>query len=142
MPVSQYVCPSVLPHGTTRLRLDRFSWNLIYVNWKNVNKLKFRENLTRIAGTLQKKTNVYLLYYLDEFFLEWEMFQVKVVEKIETHTLCSTDFFPRKLYRLWYNVEQCVSARQATDWQYSKMLRSKMRLACRLTKARIPKHVT
>jgi hypothetical protein len=33
-------------------------------------------------------------------FLEWEMFQIKVVEKIKTHILCAVTFF-RKLYHLW-----------------------------------------
>ena len=31
------------------------------------------------------KTNIQLWLYLDEFFLDWEMFQTKVVEKIKTH---------------------------------------------------------
>ena len=31
------------------------------------------------------KTNVHFLSYLAHFFLKWEMFQTKVVEKIETH---------------------------------------------------------
>ena len=34
------------------------------------------------------KTYVHLCCYLAEFFLEWEMFQGKVVEKIKTHILC------------------------------------------------------
>jgi hypothetical protein len=36
------------------------------------------------------KTNVHLPPYLAQFFLEWEMFQVNVEEKIETQILCST----------------------------------------------------
>jgi len=31
------------------------------------------------------KTYVRFWQYLAKFFLEWEMFRVKVVEKIETH---------------------------------------------------------
>jgi len=31
--------------------------------------------------------------YLTHFFLEWEMFKTKVVEKIKTHILCSVFFF-------------------------------------------------
>ena len=30
-------------------------------------------------------TYVHLLQYLAEFFLEWEIFQTKLVEKISTH---------------------------------------------------------
>ena len=33
------------------------------------------------------KIHVHLLVYLPEFFLEWEMFQTNVVEKIKTHVL-------------------------------------------------------
>jgi hypothetical protein len=39
---------------------------------------------------------------LAEFFLEWEMFQIKVVEKSKTHISGSVTFF-RKSYRLWDN---------------------------------------
>ena len=35
------------------------------------------------------KTDTYFLSYLAHFFLEWEMFQLEVVEKIKTHILCS-----------------------------------------------------
>ena len=43
------------------------------------------------------KTNAYFLSYLAHFFLEWEMFQSKVVEKIKTHILCSVTFFFPKI---------------------------------------------
>jgi hypothetical protein len=32
---------------------------------------------------------VYLWYYLAEFFLEWEIYQVRVVDTIKTHILIS-----------------------------------------------------
>jgi hypothetical protein len=35
------------------------------------------------------KTYVHLCHYLAEFFLEWQMLQTKVVEKIKTHVLRS-----------------------------------------------------
>jgi hypothetical protein len=50
-----------------------------------------------------QKTYVHL--YLTEFFLEWEMFQTKVVEKIKIQTLYSVTFF-WKLCCLWDNVEK------------------------------------
>jgi len=45
------------------------------------------------------------------------MFQKKVVEKNETHMLCSTliTFFKKKSCRLQDNVEKCGRARQETD---------------------------
>jgi len=39
------------------------------------------------------KTNIHFLSYLGHFFLELEMFQTKVLEKIETHILFSVTFF-------------------------------------------------
>ena len=78
------------------------------------------------------KTYVHLWQYLAEYFLEWEMFQTKVVEKTKTHILCPVTF-PRKSYRLWDNVVKISHSRaQATDdniiWR--------MRIACWITTAR------
>jgi len=42
-----------------------------------------------------KKTG-HLLLYLVQFFLEWEMLQIKVVEKIKTtHFKSDNSFFPK-----------------------------------------------
>jgi len=46
-----------------------------------------------------RPTNFFISYHA-QLFLEWEMFQAKVVEKIKTHILCSVTF-TRKLRRLW-----------------------------------------
>ena len=66
-----------------------------------------------------------------EFFLEWEMFQTEVVEKIKTHILCSSATFFWKLCHLWDKVERYGRARQATDdniiWHMS--------FACWITKS-------
>ena len=51
--------------------------------------------------------------YLTEFFLEWEMFQTKVVEKIKTHFMLK-QFFP-KVVLFMGHVEKCCRAREATD---------------------------
>jgi hypothetical protein len=59
----------------------------------------------------------HLWQYLAEFFLEWEMFEKKVVEKIKRHFLF-INFPPpppRKSCRLWDNVEKCSGAREAAD---------------------------
>jgi len=60
------------------------------------------------------KTETHFWSYLAQFFLEWEMFQTNVVQKIKTHILCSVTFF-RKLCRLWENVEKYCRAGQGTD---------------------------
>jgi hypothetical protein len=39
------------------------------------------------------KTNINFLSYLIQFFLELEMSQTRVVEKLETHILYSITFF-------------------------------------------------
>jgi len=61
------------------------------------------------------KTNIHFYLYFAEFFLEREMFQTILVEKIVTHILCSLIFFPRKSCRLWDKVEKCCRAGQDTD---------------------------
>jgi hypothetical protein len=69
-----------------------------------------------------------------QFFLEWEMFETKVVEKIKTHILCPILFF-RKSCRLWDNVEKCGTARQATDDNI--LVTWRMCIPCCITKARV-----
>ena len=61
------------------------------------------------------ETNIHFWSYLTNFSLAWEIFQTKVVEKINTHILYSTDFFLQKSPRLWDNVEKYRTAGQATD---------------------------
>ena len=84
----------------------------------------FRKSLWKIQVSLQPfkkkkktlymKTNKHFWSHLAHFFLEWEMFQTKVVEKIKTHILCSVTF-SRKSCRLWDTVEKYSTAGQATD---------------------------
>jgi len=61
------------------------------------------------------KNNIHLRSYLAQF-LEREMFQTVVLEKIRTHILCSVTFFVfRKLCPLCDNVEKYCRAGQDTD---------------------------
>jgi hypothetical protein len=68
-------------------------------------KFKFRQNRTRIVGALYKDQYTFLSY-LAYFFLEWEMLQTYVVEKIKTHIFCSLAFFEnRTIYeKMWKNI--------------------------------------
>ena len=54
------------------------------------------------------ETNINFPSYLAQFFLEWEMFQTKVVEKIKTQILFSVTFFffeNRAVYEImWKNI--------------------------------------
>ena len=43
------------------------------------------------------KTNKHFWTYLAQFFLEWEMFRTKAVEKIKTHILCVQYIFSPKI---------------------------------------------
>jgi hypothetical protein len=62
---------------------------------------------------LSMKTNIHFLSYLSQFFLEWKMFQINIVEKIKTHILCSMFF--KKSCCLWDNVEKYCRAEQTTN---------------------------
>jgi len=75
------------------------------------------------------KTYVHL-WYIDEFFSEWEMFQTKVVEEIKTQFVCVFFFF-RNSCRLWDNVGKYGTAGQATD---DNIIR-RVRFACWVIKA-------
>jgi hypothetical protein len=75
------------------------------------------------------KTIIYFLSYLTHFFLEWEMFHTNVVEKIETHILCSVICFfdNHAVYEImWKNTVQ-QGMPQMTIWC--------MRIACWIPKA-------
>jgi hypothetical protein len=76
-------------------------------------KSNFDYNLREITGTIDEDVE-YLWLNLTEFFLEWEMFQIKFTKKITTRILCSVALF-RKWCCLWDNVEKCGTAIQATD---------------------------
>ena len=60
------------------------------------------------------KTDIHFLSHLAQFFLEWEMFRIKIVEKIKTHILYAITLFGKSC-SLWDNVEKYSTAGQATD---------------------------
>jgi len=103
-------CPSVRPHGTTRLPPDGFSWNLIF---EDFSKIQVSLNLKRIKGTSHDGPYTFLIKY-HSFLLEWEIFRTKSVEKIKAHILFSITFFPKSCC-LWHSVEKFCRARQAKD---------------------------
>jgi hypothetical protein len=59
------------------------------------------------------KTNIYFWSCLTHFFLEWEMFQTRLVEKINSHILCSLAFFK---YCTDYEIMWKILHRP--QWQY------------------------
>jgi hypothetical protein len=58
------------------------------------------------------KTKVHFSSYHAQLFLEWEILQTKVVEKIKAHILYSIIFF--KWCGLWDKVEKFCRAGKAT----------------------------
>ena len=80
------------------------------------------------------KTNIHFLSYLAQFFLERELFQTKLAEKIKTHVLCSLNslfllfFFENcTVYEVMWNNTVQPGRSQMTIWR--------MRIACSTPKA-------
>ena len=59
---------------------------------KSVKKIQISLKSDKNLRVHHVKTDIHVRY-LAEFFLEREMFQAKVVEKIKTNILCSVTFF-------------------------------------------------
>jgi hypothetical protein len=94
-------------------------------HWTDLHEILYlsicRKSVEKIQVSLKSDKNngyltwrpTYLVHFLclAQFFLEWKVFQTKVVEKIKTHVLYST----RESCRLWDNVKKYCRAGQATD---------------------------
>ena len=63
---------------------------------------------------LYMMTFSHLWQYLPDFFLEWEVFQIEVVEKFKTRVSYPVTFF-RKSWCLRENVEKCCGVGEAAD---------------------------
>jgi len=64
-------------------------------------------------------TDICFSFYFAPFFLEWEIYQAKVVEKIKTHFLCNDFFFfeNRAVYGImWKNILE-PDRLQMTIWR-------------------------
>jgi len=73
-----------------------FMKSVIWVFFGNLlRKFKSHEKLTRIPGSLHEYQYTFLLSYLAQFFLQWEMFQTTVIEKIKTHFNDQQFFFSK-----------------------------------------------
>ena len=124
------VLPPVCPYETTWLPRDEFSWNLVFEDFSKTGRENsgwFKSDKNNPYFTWRRIYKMWQL--LAEFILEWEMFQINVVEKIKTHILHSIFFFS-KMVPLWDKVEKYSRATQAT---YDNKIRH-MRSACRITK--------
>ena len=62
------------------------------------------------------KTNIHLRTYLAQFFLEREVYQIKVVEKIKTHVLCLISFFENlAVYEIIWGKKHCRAGQTRDD---------------------------
>ena len=117
------------PHGTARLPLGGFSWNLIFmyfskICWENSSFIKIKKN----KGYFTRGPIYIFRSYLAQFFLEWKIFQTRVIEKVETHIFCLITFFlNRAVYEImWKNIIE-RGRPQTAMWH--------MRIACWIPKA-------
>jgi hypothetical protein len=125
------VCPSVRPYGTTGLPLDGHSWNLTSDYFSKI----CVENSSIITigqewRVLYMKTNIRIfLSYLAQFFLEWELFDTKVMQKIKTHFMFNSISSP----------ENCgvreISEKRFVEPHKPQMTIKLMRIACWVPKA-------
>ena len=86
------------------------------------------------------ETFSHLWQYLAKLFLEWETFQIKVVEKINTHTLCSITFFSKVTFFNNPHILNFIKIRPIgaelfhlngqtwrTNWRVSQFLRTRLK---------------
>ena len=122
------VCPSAWKTG---LPPDGFSLTLIFMSFSKIcqKNSKFHSNRTRITDTLHEDLCTFMLTYRS--VLKMRLFQVKVVEKIKTHILCSRNFFSEKCADCEKMLKEYGRPGQARDYNIIQ----RMRFECWITKA-------
>jgi hypothetical protein len=73
---------------------------------KTSRKFKFHQNLTRIAGPVNEEQYTFIYNTSLSSSQKEKCVRKKVVEKINTHILCSITFPPPKFVPFWHNVEK------------------------------------
>jgi hypothetical protein len=99
----------------------RLHWT-IGSHWMDSHEISYSSIFSQIRRFIKVRKEQRVLYmeayvhmwqYLARFFLEWEMFQTKIVQKIKTHFVFN--HFLRQSCPVLDNEEKCGGARQATD---------------------------
>ena len=104
-----FVCPSARNNSaSTGLVFVKFDFSKI--RQKHASFIKTRQE----KRLVHRKTAVHLWSYLAQFFLQRELFQAYIVEKIK-HTFYVQSLFSPKIVSLWDNVEKCGRVGQAID---------------------------
>ena len=114
---------STRPNGTTGLLLDVFSWNMIFeFLFSKMCRICSKFIMIRQGEcVLYMKTFIHFWSHLAEFFLKWEIFRTKFVEKVVTYFMFSSFF--RKLCNLRDKVEKYGRAGQTTDNDMIRLMR-------------------
>jgi hypothetical protein len=82
------------------------------------------------------KTVSHLWQYLTEFFLEWEIFQIKSIEKIKTHFMFSNFVskivpFLRECGKIWWSQRSQKIWLMRVAWWISKATRAQAHASAR-----------
>jgi hypothetical protein len=97
------VCPSIHPHGTTQLQMDGFSWKFIF---------EYFSKICREIRVLLKsdKNNGYFTWKQTYIFDHISLISSRTrnVSHKNPRQNQNTDFFFRKSYRLWDNLQNLV----------------------------------
>jgi len=85
---------------------------------KPIEKIQVSLKSDKNNRVLYMKTDRHLWLHLAHFFLEWEMLNTRVVEKIETHIWCAISIFEnRAVYeKMWKYIVQ-PDGLQMTTWR-------------------------
>jgi len=111
----RYVCPSVVLEWLGSSWKDFHTIQCLNIFRKSVEKkISFVKICDKKNGYFTWRHVYSLLQDLAEAFLDWEVFQIKVVEKIHTHVLCSVTSY-RISCSLWDNMEKWGRPGQVTD---------------------------
>jgi len=88
------LCLSVRPHSTIWLPMKGFSWNFVWVFFENLSRnFKFFIKIWQEQGVLYMQAIIYFWTHFAQFFLEWKIIQIKVVEEIKTYIMFYNFFF-------------------------------------------------
>ena len=113
-------CPSVCMEQLYSHWTDHHAiWYLAFFFFSKISRENSRFiKIWQEYQVLYMKTDIHFWSYLAQFFLEWEMFQTKVVEKIKTHILCPILFPPENcaVYEIMWKIRY---SRTGLRWQYN-----------------------
>ena len=96
------------PTGRILMKFDFETFSKICLENSSLIKIRQKWRVLHMNGFS------HLWQYLANFFLEWEMFRMEIVEKIKTHISRSVTFYCKSC-RLWENVEKYGGAREDAD---------------------------